>query len=152
MYDDQPNYRDTQRRAAQAAKRQQARVRIGLFLANVFLFVVFLFISLGISAGRSSDSSAFVIGMLLVIVGWFTSLFLHGASVWMQSERGLRGMQQRAMAREIARFNLDQDDDDIPAWDGKAKRRTRLTEDGELLDIIEDHISPDEKMRHYSED
>ena len=140
MYDDQPNYREIQRRAAHAAKKQQARVRVGLFLANIFLFVVFLFISLGISAGRGSDSSAFVIGMLLVIVGWFTSLFLHGASVWMQSERGLRGMQQRVMAREIARFNLDQDDDDIPAWDEKAKRRTRLTEDGELLDNFDDEV------------
>jgi hypothetical protein len=138
MYDDQPNYWDMQRRAAQAAKKQQARVRIGLFLAHIFLFVVFLFISLGISAGRSSDSGAFVIGMLLVIVGWFTSLFLHGASVWMQSERGERGMQQRAMAREIARFNLDQDNDEIPVWNEKAKRRTRLTEDGELLDIVDE--------------
>lgn len=146
MYDNQPNYREIQRRAAQTAKKQQARVRVGLFLANIFLFVVFLFISLGISAGRGSDSSAFVIGMLLVIVGWFTSLFLHGASVWMQSERGLRGMQQRAMAREFAHFNLDQDDD-TPDWDEKAKRRTRLTEDGELLDNFDDEVVYRKEMR-----
>ncbi len=138
MRDNRVDYRALQRRAAHAAKRQQARVRVGLFLANIFLFVAFLFISLGITAGRGSDSGVFVIGMLLVIAGWFTSLILHGASVWMQSERGTRAMQEREMAREIARFNLDQDDDDLPAWDEKAKRRTRLTEDGELLDIVDE--------------
>jgi hypothetical protein len=140
MFDDQPNYREIQRRAAVATKQQQARVRVGLFLANIFLFVVFILMGWGIIGGRGLYEDRFFVAMLLMSLGWFTGLILHGSSVWLQSERGLHGLQQRAMAREIARFNLDQDEDDIPAWDEKAKRRTRLTEDGELLDNFDDEV------------
>src|SRR5688572_32848384 len=115
MYDNHLDYRALQRRAAQAAKRQQARVRVGLFLANVFLFVVFILMGWGIIGGRGLYDDRFFIGMLFLSLGWFTSLILHGSTIWMQSERGTRGLQQRAMAREIARFSLDRIDD-IPDW------------------------------------
>jgi hypothetical protein len=150
MYDNQLDYRALQRRAAQAAKRQQARVRVGLFLANIFLFVVFILMGWGIIGGRGLYDDRFFIGMLFLSLGWFTSLILHGSTVWMQSERGTRGLQQRAMAREIARLGLDHMDD-IPDWDEKAKRRTRLTEDGELVEVIGEAESPHEMMRHYGE-
>ena len=53
---------------------------------------------------------------------------------------GRRRVVSYGWTYDFTRSHLDQADDDTPDWDEKAKRRTRLTEDGELLDNFDQEV------------
>jgi len=139
MYDNQLDYRAIQRLADAAVKRQQFRTRLGLFLANLFLFAAFFLVGWANIGGRGLYPDQFFVSMLLLSIGWFTGLILHGASLWMSSETVARRVRERFLVREIARemaqLGLDEPDMPIPFRDEKTKRQSRLTlEDGELVE------------------
>jgi hypothetical protein len=136
MYDNQPDYRAIQRRAEAQLNRQKFRTHIGLFIVNLCLFLAFFLSGWANIGGRGLYGEQFFVSMLLLSVGWFTGLVLHGASTWMVL-RGERGLREQAVAREIAREmeRLGLDEPDSPRWSEKSKRRARLSDDdGELVE------------------
>jgi uncharacterized membrane protein YcjF (UPF0283 family) len=146
MYDNQLDYRAIQRRADAVVKRQQARVRLGLFVVNFFLYLSFMAVIWAVYLTRDDYSTMFMFGALAMLsAGWAVGLFLHGASLWVNSERGSKRRRERAVAREIAREmarqGIDEHDLQMSMADVKAKRRERLMDDGDeairLADLIE---------------
>jgi hypothetical protein len=152
MYDNQLDYHAIQKRADAAVKRQQARLRRGLFAVNLILYIVFLSVTWRLFLTRYDDFSRLLIATLTIMsAGWTVGVILHGASLWLSSERGTRRMRERAVAREIQqemqRLNLD-DDDIFPVYE-KAKRPSRLSDEAEVSDELVDFV--DEKQT-FSED
>src|SRR5689334_16634806 len=120
MYDNQLDYRAIQKRADAAVKRQQARVRLGLFIVNFLLYMLFNAVTWGLLLTREYNYSGFTIAtMSMLSLGWTVGLFLHGVSLWMNSERGSQRRRERAVAREIqvemGRLNLG-DDEIFPGY------------------------------------
>src|SRR6185369_16597393 len=102
MNDNQLNYRAIQKRADAALKRRQARIRRGLFAVNLILYIVFLAVTSRLVLTRYDDFSGLLIATLsMMSAGWTVGVILHGASLWLSSERGTRRMRERAVAREI---------------------------------------------------
>jgi hypothetical protein len=130
MYDNQLDYRAIQRRADAAVRQQQFRTRLGLFLADLILFVAFILLGWANIGGRGLYPDQFFFTTSLLSIGWFIGLVLHGTLVWLSSERGTRRMRERAVAREIAQEMSRQgvDERDRLSWDEKAKRRQQFTE------------------------
>ena len=152
MNDNQLNYRAIQKRADAALKRRQARIRRGLFAVNLILYIVFLAVTSRLVLTRYDDFSGLLIATLsMMSAGWTVGVILHGASLWLSSERGTRRMRERAVAREIQqemqRLNLD-DDDIFPGYE-KAKRQSRLSDEAEASDELVDFI---DKQQTFSED
>jgi hypothetical protein len=141
MYDNQLDYRAIQRQADAAVKRQQARTRRGLFIVNFLLYILFMAITWGLLLTREYNYSGFTIATMSVLsAGWTVGVILHGATLWLSSERGSRRMRERFLTREIARemARLNLDNPEMPIWDEKVKRRERLIdEDGELVDFVD---------------
>src|SRR5690606_33415263 len=140
MYDHQIDYRAIRDRAAAAVRRSKSRARVSLFLVNLFLFVTFILFGWGTAGGRGLYPDNLFFGLLLLSVGWFIGLLLHGTALWLDSASAGRRLQERAIAREIARemARLGLDEPDLPEWGEKVKRTSRLSEDdSELLDDFE---------------
>ena len=139
MHDNQLDYRAIQKRADAAIKRQQLRTRRGLFIVNFLLYIVFMAVTWGLLLTREYNYSGFTIAAMSVLsAGWTVGLFLHGASLWVNSERGSQRRRERAVAREIQaemqRLHLD--GDELVVEVQKAKRRERLVDDDtELVDF-----------------
>ena len=149
MYDHQLDYRAIQRRADYAVKRRQFRMRLGLFLANLFMFVAFILLGWAKIGGRGLYPEQFFFTTSLLSIGWFIGLVLQGASLWLSSERGTRRMQERIIARDIAAevSRLGLDDRDAPLWDEKAKRRHLADEQGDHSDELVNFAVRDEWFR-----
>ena len=141
MFNDQLDYHAIQERADAAVKRRQARRRVGLFVINVLLYMSLNAVTWGSLLTREYTYSDFTIATMFVLsVGWTVSLFLHGASLWANSERASQRRRERAIvreiAREMARLGLDERDIYTSFGDEKAKRESRLTiDDDELVEI-----------------
>lgn len=141
--DNQLDYRAIQRRADAAVKRQQQRARIGLFAVNALLYVVFMIVIWMFFITRDFYSSFEFAAISGLSAGWTVGLVLHGAMLWLSSERGTRRLRERFIAREIAR---EMDEQDIPLGAEKQKRRHLMDEiddDDELVD----YVVQDERFR-----
>ena len=143
MYDNQLDYRAIQKRADAAIKRQQTRTRLGLFAVNALLYIMSMVFIWGIFITHDYFSSLVFAALIVMSAEWTVGVILHGASLWLSSEKGTRRMRERFLTREIARemARLGLDDDESPGWNEKSKRREHLLDDDDeavqLADLID---------------
>ena len=132
-------------RLEKALTKERKRIYLGLFLANLIVYVVFMlmawvFIPL-VSGPQIFITDALLATLIMLSVGWGTGALLHGiatASAMGAMDKALRErVTAREFQREIQRLGLEA----LAAAKEKPKRsheRLMLSEDGELLDITED--------------
>jgi hypothetical protein len=129
--------------------RERNKNLIGLFVANLVLFVVFsvlVWVILPLtnfSFSYEQMSSATLATLILLSTGWLTGLILHGATALTASGALNKHLRERLTAQEIQR-ELQHISRELAKEQasGKPKRsydRLMLGEDGELLEITTDN-------------
>ncbi len=142
MLNDRIDYETVNQRVEDALKRAQRRNMLGLFLANVLIYAVFMFLGWilipNVSSMQVFLSNAVLATFIMLSVGWGTGVFLHGVSTALALGAMNQSLRERVTARELQReiHRLG-----LAAEHEKPKRRQQrlaLTEDGEMLEIADD--------------
>ncbi len=131
-------------RVEQALTKERKRIYLGLFVANllvyIFILMAWLFIPL-VSGPQFTVPDTLLAILIMLSVGWGTGVLLHGIATATAMGAMDKSLRERVTAREfqheIQRLGLEA----LAAAKEKPKRRTErlmLSEDGELLDITED--------------
>ena len=127
------------KQAADSARRTRKHLRLGLLAANVLLFLLALGIFATMVVGMpwifdalwmNIDVSLIVVGLF---AGWGIGIALHGATVVVDSDWAERQLRQRAAAGALGRALLDDQPDDVSAYE-KPKRLAEVTDDFTFVD------------------
>lgn len=132
-------------RVEQALTKERSRGYIGLFVANLIVYVAFIlmawvFIPL-VSGPQPILTDALLAILIMLSVGWGTGVLLHGIATAMMMGAMDKALRERVTARELQREIQRLGLEALAAAKEKPKRsheRLMLSEDGELLDITED--------------
>ncbi len=153
MYNDDLDYAAIRRRVEVELQQKRFQRQMVLFLLSGFIFVLFvvmLLLALPDATDFVNRDSVLSVVYFLA-AGWIVALVFHGLSTFVINSPGwARNMRRRLTVQIIEDLRLDQDA-------GLAERlthqnpspasgRLRLTDEGELLDIIEDSW-PDDKSK-----
>jgi hypothetical protein len=135
------DYREIRARVDAQLEREKGRNAFGLFGAHLIMFITFMVMSWSI-AGLQAPAEPVYNVLMMLSIGWLAGVTFHGATVYNQSRFGEKKARERLTAREIqrelARTGMTAAGE--PASKEKAKRAMRLTEDGELLEIVNDEV------------
>lgn len=155
MRDDNLDYTAIRRRVEAELQQDRRRGQIALFAVDVFIFCLFMLLTwvlVPATSSRFSMTDDVLAAMILLSIGWSVGLVMHaitalgiGSKGWIDRHR------RRLLAREIeyARLGIDDDLLDESVLVQKAKRggKLRLSDEGEMLDIVDDHYIGDEEPR-----
>lgn len=148
MHNDNPDYAAIRRQVEAELQQKRFQRQLVLFLLSGFVFLLVLVMILV----ALPDTSVFINrDSLLSVVyfmaaGWMIAMVFHALSTFLINSPGwARRMRRRLTAQTIEDTTLDADAHVVEAWKQKTKRRQdnrlRLSNEGELLDIIEDETS-----------
>jgi hypothetical protein len=150
MPNNQLDYPAIRRRVEIELQQDRRRTQIVLFAINCFLFALFMIIAWAV---MPNEVSFFITEdakdiMVMMAVGWMLALVIHALTVFViGSQRWTDKHRKRLMAREIEYAMMGVDDALLEEADVKAKRtpnsKLRLSDEGELLDIVEDEAADD---------
>jgi hypothetical protein len=148
MRDNQLDYAAIRRRVEVELQQERRRGQIALFAVNCMIFFVFMMVTWVLVPSTSSNfmlTDDVLAAIIMLSVGWATGLFLHGLSAFAIGSKNWNDRRRKTlMVREIeyARLGLDDMMLDDAAPVEKAKRgRLHLSNEGELLDIVDDEWS-----------
>ncbi|MBA3870899.1 MAG: hypothetical protein H0X30_17290 [Anaerolineae bacterium] len=142
------DYRAIRKQVEAGIVQEKFRRRMGLFVIQLFVFIVFMIIGWGIflSSGGATASAALASGssdsplmgaMVVLSMSGFMGLMFQAASLSMDTKRGEDRIRERLVAQEINREMLKMGMDDVEEHE-KRKGMMRLTDDGELEEVIDD--------------
>ena len=142
------DYRAIRRRVEAGITQQKFRTRMGFFIGTLISYIVFLIIGWGIflSSGGADASAALATGssdspligaMIVLSMSGFMGLIFQGAALAMDTKGGEERMRERLVAREINREMLRMGMDDAEEHE-KRKGMMRLTDDGELEEVVDE--------------
>ncbi len=142
------DYRAIRKRVEAGVSQQKFRTRRGFFFGTLFTYAVFLiigwaiFLSSGgaeasalLASGRSS--SPLVGAMIMLSMSGLMGLIFQGVSLALDTKRGEDSIRERLVAREINQEMLKMGLDDVEEHQ-KRKGMMRLTDDGELEEVVEE--------------
>ncbi len=143
------DYEAISQRVDRKLVRERNKSLIGLFLANLIIFITFsvmVWVILPLtnfSYSYETLSSANLLTLIMLSIGWLTGLILHGVTALSASGAMNNRLRERLTAQEIER-ELRQMSHDLAKTkvSEKPKRsydRLVLSEDGELVEITTDH-------------
>lgn len=152
MRDDNLDYAAIRRRVEAELQQEHRAGQIALFLVNCLIFFVFMLVAWVLVPSTSSNftlTDDMLAAMIMLSVGWATGVFMHGMSAFAFSSNRWAGKRRRAlMLREVEYARLGLDDDLLDEPLEKAKRgKLRLSDEGELLDIVDDIYSDENRRR-----
>jgi hypothetical protein len=125
-------------RVYQAAhKRYRQKAEFGIHLA-VFVVINLMLWAIWGSTGEGTPPFP-----LIVMAGWGAGLAAHAASIYFDSSRSAAA-RERAVQEAISRYNT------VYEKPKKRKREQLLTDDGELLEVVEEPETEREKRLHDS--
>jgi hypothetical protein len=150
------DYRAIRKRVEAGIAQQKFRTRMGFFVGTLFTYIVFLIIGWGIflSSGGATASAALASGnsdspligaMIMLSMSGFMGLMFQAAGLFLETKRGEEQIRERLVAHEINREMLRMGLDDVEEHE-KRKGMMRLTDDGELEEVVEDTASLSEAM------
>ena len=139
------DYKALRRRAQADLQRQKMLTRWILFIVNLMLYVLFVFIAWGIflSSGLAkftpnipgvSQQDPLTAAMILLTVVGGIGLLFQFISALIDTRIGEAKMREQVMGRLVAQEMLRLGEDDDTLEHEKAKRVMRLTDEGELED------------------
>lgn len=146
------DYRALRKQVETDLKRQKNLTRWILFVVNLFLYLLFVAISWGmfIAAGGAdltpnipgvSQSDPITGAMIMLTVAGGLGLMFQFITAMLDTRAGEASMRAKLMARlmseEVMRLGEESDSEQE-----KAKRMMRLSDEGELEDIIEEEMPP----------
>lgn len=137
---DEIDYAALRRLVEEGVKRDKRRTRMIMMSINIFLYVLFMIIGWAMIL-NSSDSAATLGVMIMFSACWGVSLFFQGMTLVADTAAGERQLRQQAMAREIQRIFEQRTSEDAGYPEHKAKRGGRLevSDDGELVEIVDEN-------------
>ncbi len=152
MQNDHLDYAAIRRRVEVELQQERRRGQMALFMANSLIFFIFMLLAWVLVPNTSSSFflSDDTLGMLIMLsIGWATGLFMHGLSAFSLSSKGWSDRhRKRLMVREIEYARLGLDDELLDEPLEKSKRGTlRLSDEGELLDIVDDEYAGEARHR-----
>lgn len=140
------DYDEINRRVDERMSRERNRGLIGLFAANLIIFLVFMtlvwLVLPNVGSWQGVISTQLMLSLILLSVGWLTGLIMHAVTALMAAGVMNKATRERLTAeeiqREIKRVGLD-----VLAQREKPKRHDRLTltEDGELLEVADEETA-----------
>ncbi len=140
------DYRAIRKRVEAGIAQQKFRNRMGLFVGSLFMYIVFMAVGWGMflsSGGQNipildAQGDSVLVGamMMLSMAGFFGVLFQFIA-LTMETKRGEERIRERLVAREINREMLKMGLDEVEEHE-KRKGLMRLTDDGELEEVVEE--------------
>lgn len=152
MHNDDLDYAAIRRRVDAELQQERRRGQMVLFLVNGLIFFIFMVVTWVLVPYTSTNfalTDDMLAAMMMLSVGWATGLLLHGLSAFIySSNRWSDRHRKQAMVREIEYARLGLDDDLLDEPLEKAKHgQLRLSDEGELLDIVDDeHTRADQRQ------
>jgi len=146
------DYRAIRQAVEAGLKRQKFRGRIGFLLGSVAMFIAFMVVAWivfpSVDTTGSFSQDGFAVGsMIMLTMGWFASLMFQAASLYFDTKAGENQIRERLVAREINREMMRLGEDGA-GFQEKAKRVMRLSDDGEIVEVVED--APEQKRSALS--
>ncbi len=148
------DYRVIRKRVEAGIVQQKFRTRMGLFIGSLFMYILFMLIGWGMflaSGGQNvpivdaQGDSILVGAMVLLSMSGFFGVLFQFIALMMETRSGEERIRERLVAREINREMLRMGMDDVEEHE-KRKGMMRLTDDGELEEVIEDTAALDEDV------
>jgi len=142
------DYRAIRKRVEAGIAQQKFRTRMGFFIGTLFSYIVFLIVGWGIflSSGGAAASASLASGnsdsplvgaMIVLSMSGLMGLIFQGVSLALDTKSGEERIRERLVAREINREMLRMGLDDVQEHE-KRKGMMRLTDDGELEEVVDD--------------
>ncbi|GIL14493.1 MAG: hypothetical protein BroJett038_32130 [Chloroflexota bacterium] len=154
MYNDQLDYAAIRRRVEAELQQKRRRGQIALFAVNCMIFFIFMLLTWVLIPSTSSNfmlRDDMLAAIMMLSVGWATGLFLHGLSAFAIGSKSWNDQQRKTlMVREIEYARLGLDDmmpDEAPPIEKAKRGRLHLSNEGELLDIVDDEWSDEAPRR-----
>ncbi|MBI5670999.1 MAG: 2TM domain-containing protein [Chloroflexi bacterium] len=150
MRDDNLDYTAIRRRVEVELQQQRRKGQIALFVVNCLIFFIFMLVTWVLVPDTSANftlTDDMLAAMIMLSVGWATGLFLHGmAAFGIGSKSWTDQRRKQLLLREVeyARLGLDDAMLDEPAEKTKRSGKLRLSDEGELLDIVEEDYAAEE--------
>ena len=150
------DYRAIRTRVNEGLKKQKFRTRLALFIVSLITFIIFMAIGWGIflsnggadmqiineTTGRMN--SPLVGAMIIASMSGFMGALFQGIGLVLDTKAGEDSMRERLVAREIGKEMMQMGADEA---DEKRKHMMRLSDDGELQEVVEDEAEPEGKRQ-----
>lgn len=145
---DNIDYSAVRRRVQEGIKRQIWLTRATLFGSNLLLFVLFMFLGWSMALSQytplNNGDDLVIGGMIILSVTGFIGLMFNGLSLMLDTRMGQQRIRERVIAAEMGKALLRLDENDNAE---KAKRTLALSDDGELVEVVEDDLLTEELHR-----
>jgi hypothetical protein len=139
------DYGAIRKRVQDGVKRQITLTRATFFVVNLVLFILFMILGWGMALSQytplNNGDDMVIGGMVLLSMTGFIGLLFNGISLVMETKAGQRQIRERLIAAEMGKALLNLDDE---GEEQKAKRTMALSDDGELVEVVEDDLLTDE--------
>lgn len=151
---DDLDYAAIRRQVEADLDRERRRSRVALFAVDLFLLALFTLLAALVILVPSAGAVASNIigGMLMLIIGWAVGVLLHGLSALGFGQNWEREARRRHTVSVIADARLGLIGDE--AGEGEPEKRKRwagstfrLSEEGEILEVITDEDEPLQSRR-----
>lgn len=138
------NYAAIRRRVEEGLKQEKRRSKWGMFAASLIMFLMFNAIAWGyvLFTGNGGGMSERQVGLMAMLsIGYFVAMLFQLMTILTDGGSMERQLRERVMARELQnemlRLGEAMEADEPPA---KRKRDAayRLSDDGELLEVIDE--------------
>ena len=145
------DYRAIRTRVNEGLKKQKFRTRFIFFIVSLLIFALFmifgwgLFLSNGGADVVATDGDTPLVGaMIMASMTGFLGLLFQGIGLALDTKAGEDSMRERLVAREISKEMMLMGADET---DEKRKHMMRLSDDGELQEVVEDEAVPESKRQ-----
>ena len=150
------DYRAIRKRVEAGIAEYKSRTRRVLFAVTLFIYLLFMIIGWGIFIGyggieasaalASGRSDSPLVGaMIMLSMSGFMGVLFQFISLMTETKRGEERIRERLVAREINREMLRMGLDEVEEQE-KRKGMMRLTDDGELEEVVDDTAGLSEEM------
>jgi hypothetical protein len=147
MQPEELDYRAIRKSVEKSLKRRKSIMRWVLLGVNLMMFGLFTIIAWGMAQGtgllvEGNPQGEGLIGALVMLnIGWFTGLMFQFFSAIVDVPNAENQMRAQIMSEEISKAMLELGADESEAPAEKAKRTMRLSDDGELEEIVEEDLT-----------
>jgi hypothetical protein len=149
------DYKAIRKRVEAELKREKLTMRGVFFVVNLLMFLIFSVMGWGMftanQAGIPPETSELIGGgMVMLTVAAGMGVLFQFISLVVETKAGEAKMRERIVGRVMGDelLRLGAEDEDAP--EEKEKRMMRLSDDGELAEIIDDPMLSDEEIQAVS--
>ncbi len=142
------------RRQVEANLNRERQAQVALFALNLFLLVLFALLAIlaMLEAGADAFSDTAIDLVITLIFGWASGVLLHGLSALAGRQHGGREPRRRHTVSAIADARLELIGDEAGEGEPEKRKRQaggafRLSEEGEILEMITDEDEPFQSRR-----